>query len=82
MSKSNSQNPFLTGRTTTLAFYLLCLSLLATLFAPALADNYPKPKPPKDTSQYGKHFQRSMTLMATSTPQKRNTSGIQDLPWT
>ncbi len=74
MSNSNSQNPFLNGRTTTLT--LLCLSLLITLFAPALADNYPKPKPPKDTSQYGKHFQRSMTLMATSTPQKRNTVRI------
>ncbi len=41
-----------------------------------LAVDYPAPKPPKDTSQYGKHFQRSMTLMVTSTPEKRNTVRI------
>jgi hypothetical protein len=76
MSKSNSQNWFLNGQAISLTFYLFYLSLLISLFTPALAENYPIPKPPKDTSQYGKHFQRSMTLMATSTPQKRNTVRI------
>jgi len=51
MSNSNSPNRFFNS-----LFYLFCLSLLITPFAPALADNYPKPKPPKDTSQYGKHI--------------------------
>jgi hypothetical protein len=55
----------------------MCLvGLVALLSISALAANYPAPKPPKDTSQYGRHFQRSMTLMATSTPQKRNTVRI------
>ena len=42
----------------------------------AETEDYPAPNPPKDTSQYGKHFQRAMTLMATSTPQQRNTVRI------
>ncbi len=46
---------------------------VATTYA---AGDYPLPKPPKDTSNYGKHFQRSMTLMATSTPEKRKTVRI------
>ncbi len=55
------------------------LTVLIFLFSCTLvvtAADYPAPKPPKDTSEYGKHFQRSMTLMATSTPQKRNTVRI------
>jgi hypothetical protein len=50
----------------------------AVLTCPALlgAEPYPLPNPPKDTSQYGKHFQRCMTLMETSTPEKRNTVRI------
>jgi len=56
---------------------ILCMvSLVALLSISALAANYPAPKPPRNTSQYGKHFQRNMTLMATSTPQKRNTVRI------
>jgi hypothetical protein len=73
MSKPNSQHLFFNGQFINLAFYLF---LLTTQFTPVLADNYPIPIPPKDISQYGKHFQRSMTLMATSTPQKRNTVRI------
>ena len=38
--------------------------------------SYPKPAPPADASSYGKHLQRSMTLMAASTPKKRNTVRI------
>jgi len=48
-----------------------CLVQMITLAA--FAEDYPAPKPPHDTSQYGKHFQRSMTLMATSTPEQRHT---------
>lgn len=40
------------------------------------AADYSVPAPPTDTSQYGRYFQRSMTLMATSTPEKRNTVRI------
>ena len=60
---------------TTLALSIL---LAALLFLPrgVSADEYPKPNPANDTSSYGKHFQRSMTLMATSTPEKRNTVRI------
>ncbi len=42
-------------------------------FAERMASEYPPPPPPRDTSGYGKHFQRSMTLMTTSTPARRNT---------
>lgn len=53
----------------------ICLScwIVTSIYA---AEDYPLPKPPKDTSNYGKHFQRSMTLMATSTPEKHNTVRI------
>ncbi len=44
--------------------------LLALLAGP---DDYPPPRPAADTSSYGKHIQRSMTLMTTSTPAKRHT---------
>ncbi|MBN2137703.1 MAG: hypothetical protein JW720_07845 [Sedimentisphaerales bacterium] len=53
----------------------VCLAVIA-LNASALAADYPSPAPPTDTSQYGKHFQRSMTLMESSTPTKRNTVRI------
>ena len=60
-------------------------SILTGLFAcmlicpwSALAEKpaYPKPTPPKDASSYGKHIQRSMTLMSASTPKKRSTVRI------
>jgi hypothetical protein len=35
-------------------------------------DKYPAPAPPKDESALGQGIQRTMTLLATSTPQKRN----------
>jgi hypothetical protein len=50
--------------------------ILAAIAAPARASQYPAPRAASDTSSYGKHFQRSMSLMATSTPQKRNTVRI------
>jgi hypothetical protein len=53
--------------------FLLCL-MISDVFAEDA--NYPKPKPAQDTASYGKHFQRSITLMATSTPEKRNTIRI------
>lgn len=51
----------------------VCLMLAA---AESPAEEYPAPKPAADTSSYGKLFQRSMRLIATSTPQKRNTVRI------
>lgn len=60
--------------TTIMISILLVLLLLPS--RTALADEYPRPNPPDDTSAYGKHFQRSMTLMTTSTPEKRNTVRI------
>lgn len=39
-------------------------------------DDYPPPRPAADTSSYGRHIQRTMTLMATSTPQRRHTVRI------
>jgi len=55
---------------------LWLIGLTVVLYSSAFAADYPQPKPPKDRSQYGKGFQRSMTLMATSTPEKRNTVRI------
>jgi hypothetical protein len=57
------------------ALLVVNLAFLALILLPyALkAAEYPAPAPPEDMSSYGKHFQRSMTLMATSTPEKRNT---------
>ncbi len=57
---------------------VLSVFLAASMFLSraVLADDYPTPNPADDTSSYGKHFQRSMTLMATSTPEKRNTVRI------
>ena len=34
---------------------------------------FPPPKPPKDDSTFGTGIQRTMTLLATSTPERRNT---------
>jgi hypothetical protein len=50
---------------------ILALSCLAA--TPAFAeDKYPAPAPPKDEAALGAGIQRTMTLLATSTPQKRN----------
>ena len=38
----------------------------------SLAAEFPNPKAPTDLSAYGLHLQRTMTLLATSTPQRRN----------
>ena len=46
--------------------------MLLALAAVSLAGEFPKPKPPADPSGYGVHLQRTMTLLATSGPQKRN----------
>jgi hypothetical protein len=65
---------------------MLYVILAAVLFAaPALAreirtiewkKDYPEPAPPKDTSEWGLHIQRSMSMLATSTPQHRKTVRI------
>ena len=49
------------------------ICLFCCMITSIRAEDYPPPKPPADTSQYGKYFQRSMTLMATGKPEKRNT---------
>jgi len=54
------------------AMMALLISLTVTLCSSAFAAEYVEPKPAKDVSQYGKGFQRSMTLMASSTAEKRN----------
>jgi len=56
--------------------FMPLLAALALILGSAQAADYPAPKPAQDTSQYGKHFQRTMTLMATSTPQRRHTVRI------
>ncbi len=55
---------------------LSVLPVLALLASLAMAQDYPAPAPPADTSQYGQHFQRTMTLIETSTPEHRNTVRI------
>ena len=40
--------------------------------APASAAQYPKPDPPENVNQLGASIQRTMTLLATSTPQKHH----------
>ena len=44
------------------------------------AEDYPLPKPPRDLSQYGRHFQHSMTLLTTSTP-GLGWSAIKKISW-
>lgn len=56
---------------------LVCLSV--TFFIHASDSGEPKYPPlvePTDTSSYGQHIQRAMTLLATSTPEHRNTVRI------
>ncbi|MFO8008221.1 MAG: SGNH/GDSL hydrolase family protein [Candidatus Brocadiia bacterium] len=57
---------------------VVCVVLMLCVLnsARAAEEEYPPVPPPEDTSSYGKHFQRSMTLMATSTPERRNTVRI------
>lgn len=47
----------------------LALALLATM---AVAEDFDPPKPPENVALLGKHIQRTMTLLATSTPEHRN----------
>ncbi len=64
-------------KTTRFMQYLMILiSFICIFICPAATADYPAPQPPSDTSEYGKHFQRSMTLMETSTPEERNTVRI------
>ncbi len=54
----------------TLILFLALASTSIQLFA--RASDFPKPKSPEDVSDYGQHLQRTMTLLATSTPERRN----------
>jgi len=54
----------------TLSSLVLCASALA---ADAPKANWPAPKPPADMSAFGTGIQRTMTLLATSTPEHRHT---------
>lgn len=56
---------------------VLCLVLCGLFTCCARAGGkargtYPPPAPPADTSQWGRHIQRTMTLLATSTPKQRH----------
>ncbi|MCW8130635.1 MAG: SGNH/GDSL hydrolase family protein [Planctomycetota bacterium] len=55
------------------ALWMMVLALCAPF---ASAAEYPPLVPPKDTAEYGKHIQRTMSLLATSTPEHRNTVRI------
>jgi hypothetical protein len=58
------------------AVSLLLLKLVLTICCvglPAAADDFPKPKSPGDTASYGNNIQRTMRLLAESTPDHRNT---------
>ena len=58
------------------AIFVTLLSLVlatAALAADAPKASWPAPKPPADTSAFGTGIQRTMTLLATSTPEHRNT---------
>ena len=59
---------------TTTAVTILTLLLLAVpaALAQEAAGKYPLPEAEKDTSKYGDRIQRTMTLLATSTPEHRN----------
>jgi len=48
---------------------LLLCGLLSTTFA----QTYPYPELPSDTTEFGRYIQRSMALMQSSTPEKKNT---------
>ena len=52
------------------AIWFLAASLLLAAAALA-AESYPPPAAPRDTSSWGRHIQRTMGLLATSTPQNR-----------
>jgi hypothetical protein len=45
----------------------------APVVAPASNSQYPAPEPPETPAMIGSNIQRTMTLLATSTPQRRNT---------
>lgn len=51
---------------------LTCVLLAAPAFAEAANKAYPPPPPARDTSGYGAKIQRTMALLATSTPEHRN----------
>lgn len=50
-----------------------CIALMSVAVAAIEADEeFPPPAPPDNIEELGAHIQRTMTLLATSTPQKRN----------
>ena len=54
----------------------LCFVLLLKLSLVSNAQSYPAPKSFGDVQSFGKNIQRTMRLLATSTPEKRNTVKI------
>lgn len=52
------------------------LLLASTLPSQSLAQIYPEPAPPLDSSHFGSKVRRTMHLLATSTPENRNTVNI------
>ena len=58
------------------AMTLEAVAALTLVCVAAMAGGFPKPRAPRDASRYGQHLQRTMTLLATSTPQRRHTVRI------
>lgn len=55
---------------------LSALLILVFVHSPAIAQIYPEPAPPLDDAHFGANVRRTMNLLATSTPEKRNTVHI------
>ncbi|HYW80691.1 MAG TPA: hypothetical protein VE890_14015 [Thermoguttaceae bacterium] len=61
-----------TKRDALLALLLLVTAVLVPSTATADDAAYPPPAPPEDTSKFGENYQRTMTLLATSTPERHH----------
>lgn len=59
-------------RTAVSLLLLIGLAMATQTSANDAEPEYPAPPPPQDTSNWGEHIQRSMKLLATSTPEQRN----------
>src|SRR5687767_10296664 len=49
-----------------------CLTGIALTAVAQEPEKYPAPEPPRDRAVLGRGIQRTMTLLVTSTPQRRN----------
>ena len=60
------------AETPLLAWLLLAAATSVAPSAAAADEAYPPPAPPADTSSFGQNYQRTMTLLATSSPEHRH----------